>query len=88
MSAVRPLPRSKRHPSDYRNDQEHLEIARILSELPDRHPARIAYASGSWEGANTLSLMRFLLKRMDLVDRLLEVYTAHAGATTHRVPQI
>lgn len=88
MSAVRPLPPSKRHPSDYRNDQEHLEIARILSELPDKHPARIAYASGAWEGANTLSLMRFLVKRMDIVDRLLEIYTAHAGATTHRAPQL
>lgn len=88
MSAVRPLPPSKRHPSDYRNDQEHLEIARILSELPDKHPARIAYASGSWEGANTISLMRLLVQRMDLVDRLLEIYAAHAGATTHRVPQI
>ena len=88
MAEVRPLPPNKRHPSDYRNDQEHREIARILSELPDKHPARIAYSSGSWEGANTLSLMRFVVKRMDLVDRLLEVYTAHAGATTHRVPQL
>ena len=88
MSAVRPLPPAKRHPSDYRDDQEHLEIARLLSELPDNHPARTAYSSGAWEGANTLSLMRFLVKRMDLVDRLLEIYTAHAGATTHRVPQL
>lgn len=88
MSAVRPLPPDKRHPSDYRNDQEHGEIARLLSELPDQHPARIAYSSGSWEGANTLSLMRYLVKRMDLVDKLLEIYTAHAGATTHRVPQL
>jgi hypothetical protein len=32
--------------------------------------------------------MRYLVKRMDLVDRLLEIYTAHAGATTHRAPQI
>jgi hypothetical protein len=88
MSALRPLPLSKRHPSDYRNDQEHREIARLLSELPDKHPARIAYASGAWEGANTLSLMRLLAKRMDLIDRLLEIYNAHAGATTHRAPQL
>lgn len=88
MSAVRPLPLNKRHPSDYRNDQEHREIARLLSELPDKHPARIAYASGAWEGANTLSLMRLLAKRIDLIDRLLEIYNAHAGATTHRAPQL
>jgi hypothetical protein len=88
MSAVRPLPSNKRHPSDYRNDQEHKEIARLLSDLPDKHPARIAYASGSWEGANTLSLVRYLVKRMDLVDKLIEIYNAHAGATTHRAPQL
>ena len=88
MAAVRPLPPNKRHPSDYRDDQEHLEIARILSELPDKHPARVAYVSGSWEGANTLSLTRLLAKQMDLVDRLIEVYNAHAAATTHRTPQL
>ena len=88
MSALRPLPLNKRHPSDYRNEQEHLAVARILSELPDKHPARIAYSSGSWEGANTLSLIRYLVKRMDLVDRLIEIYNAHAGATTHRAPQL
>ena len=88
MAELRPLPRNKRHPSDYRNDQEHRELARILSDLPDKHPARVAYMSGSWHGANTLSLVRLVAKRADLVDRLMEVYNAHAAATTHRTPQL
>ena len=78
MAAIAPLPHQKRHPSDYRDDGEHAAVARILSELPDKHPARLAYASGAWEGANTLSLTRLVASRMDLVERLIAVYTEHS----------
>ena len=78
MGNVKPLPQDLRHPSDYRDDIEHLEVARILSELPDSHPARMAYASGTWEGANTLSLTRLCANRLDVVERLIAVYSAHA----------
>ena len=88
MAALHPLPPQKRHPADYRDDAEHAEIAGILSELPDRHPARVAYASGAWEGANTLSLSRLVAHRMDLVERLIEVYSAHAAEAHPRVPEL
>lgn len=89
MAALRPLPPEKRHPSDYRDDAEHAQIALILSELPPKHPARVAYASGAWEGANTLSLIRLVVNRMDMVDRLLAVYSDHAGNAPYRpAPQI
>lgn len=78
MASVKPLPPNLRHPSDYRDDIEHVEVARILSELPDRHPARTAYTSGAWEGANTLSLSRLCASRLDVVERLIGVYSAHA----------
>ena len=89
MGTVDPLPFGKRHPSDYRDDTEHFEVARILSELPDRHPARLAYTSGSWEGANTLSLSRLVASRMDLVERLIAVYTERAvGERAGPQPQL
>ncbi|HZQ74608.1 MAG TPA: hypothetical protein VFB08_16950 [Burkholderiales bacterium] len=88
MALLRPLPPEKRHPADYREDSEHAEIARILSDLPERHPARVAYASGAWEGANTLSLSRLVASRVDLVDRLIEVYSAHAAVAHSRAPQL
>ena len=89
MAAVRPLPPEKRHPSDYRDDAEHAQIALILSDLPPKHPARVAYVSGAWEGANTLRLIRLVVSRMDMVDRLLAVYTQHAGNAAFRpAPQL
>lgn len=89
MAAVRPLPPDKRHPSDYRDDAEHAQVAQILSDLPPKHPARLAYSSGAWEGANTLSLIRLVTSRMDLVDRLLAVYNQHAPNAAFRpAPQL
>lgn len=89
MAALRPLPPEKRHPSDYRDDAEHAQIAQILSELPSKHPARVAYASGAWEGANTLSLIRLVVNQTDMVDRLLAVYSDHAGNAPFRpAPQL
>jgi len=86
--ALHPLSPHTRHPADYRDDAEHAEIARILSELPEHHPARVAYASGSWEGANTLSLSRLVAQRMDLVERLIEVYSTHAAQAHARIPEL
>jgi hypothetical protein len=40
------LPRDKRHPADYRDELEHAEVPVVLGELPEDHPARIAYYSG------------------------------------------
>jgi hypothetical protein len=89
MAAVRPLPPEQRHPSDYRDDAEHAQVAQILSELPSKHPARIAYASGAWEGANTLSLIRLVVSRTDMVDRLIAVYAEHAANAAYRpAPQL
>ena len=89
MAAVRPLPPEKRHPSDYRDDAEHAQIALILSDLPAKHPARVAYTSGVWEGANTLSLTRLAANRIDIVDRLLAVYSEHAANAAFRpAPQL
>jgi hypothetical protein len=89
MAALHPLPPQKRHPSDYRDDAEHAQIALILSELPPKHPARIAYSSGSWEGANTLSLIRLVASRTEMVDRLLAVYSEHAANAAFRpAPQL
>jgi len=89
MADLRPLPPEKRHPSDYRDDAEHAQVALILSELPAKHPARVAYASGAWEGANTLSLIRLVVNRMDMVDRLIAVYAEHASNAPYRpAPQL
>ena len=86
MAIVKPLAPNLRHPSDYRDDIEHVEVARILSDLPDRHPARTAYASGAWEGANTLSLTRLCASRLDVVERLIAVYSAHAERARAATP--
>ena len=89
MAAVRPLPPEQRHPSDYRDDAEHAQVAQILSELPPKHPARVAYTSGAWEGANTLSLIRLVVNRMDMVDRLVAIYNQHAANAAFRpAPQL
>jgi hypothetical protein len=45
-SIVNPLPRDRRHPADYRDDIEHAEVAAALSELPEDHPAAVAYSRG------------------------------------------
>jgi hypothetical protein len=44
LHAVRPTaaPSERRHWADYRDEIEHAEVARILSELPAEHPARVA----------------------------------------------
>jgi hypothetical protein len=86
MRRVTPLPKAKRHPSDYRDEVEHAEIAHLLSHLPERHPARVAYCSGAWEGANTISLSRLVAAHLKILSRLIEIYTAHAPDAPLRSP--
>ncbi len=52
---TQPLHQSKRHPSDYRDELEHAEVAAVLGELPSEHPARIAYYSGAREARGQLA---------------------------------
>ena len=93
MSAnVQPLPPERRHPADYRDDLEHADVAAVLSELPEDHPARVAYLSRAREAADSLGMTHLLADRMDLVQRLVAAYSAHAeriwagygGSLTHQ----
>ena len=45
---------------------EHAEVAEILSELPDEHPARMAYTSGAREASDSLSLTHLLSGPLEL----------------------
>ena len=65
-----------RHPADYRDEVEHTEVARILSELPEEHPARIAYESGAQEAADSISLSWLVADRRDVVSALVEANLA------------
>jgi hypothetical protein len=56
----------------FRDEHERMEVAMIVAELDDAHPARIAYGSGR----GTLGIAR-LVKRKDVRARLQE---AHAEA--------
>lgn len=75
---IQPLPPQRRHAADYRDGIEHAEVAQIVSELPADHPVRAAYLSGAREAADSIGLSRLLADRMDLVQRLVAAYTAHA----------
>lgn len=75
---VQPLPPERRHPVDYRDDIEHAEVAQIVSELPEHHAARAAYLSGARQAADSLSMTHLVTDRMDLVQRLVAAYLAHA----------
>lgn len=66
-----------RHPADYRDEIEHAEVTAILAELPDDHPARVAYSSGAREASDSLSMTYLVADRMDLVQRLVAAYLAH-----------
>jgi hypothetical protein len=74
-SKVQPLPPSQRHPADYRDDIEHAEVAAALSDLPEDHPARVAYLTRAM--SDSLALTHFLPERKDLVDRLVAAYLGH-----------
>lgn len=72
------LPPSARHPADYRDELEHAEVTRILSELPPDHPACVAHLAGAREASDSLSLTHLLRDRPDLIARLTEAHLAHS----------
>jgi hypothetical protein len=59
-------------PYDTRDAQEHAEIAAILAQLPDAHPAREAYG----RGAGTIELTHLVADRAELVEGLKAAYLA------------
>ena len=67
---------SQRHPADYRDEIEHAEVVRTLSGLPEQHPARVAYAAGAREAADSISLTHRVADRCDLVGALIEANLA------------
>jgi hypothetical protein len=70
------LPLDRRHLADYRDEIEHSEVARILSELPAEHPARVAYSTGAREAADSISPSWLVADRRDLVQALVEANLA------------
>ena len=81
MAALRPLAPERRHPADYRDEIEHAEVVKILSELPADHFALYAYYTGAGEASDSISLARLLTDRMDLAERLVAAYMGHG----HRI---
>lgn len=73
-----------RNPADYRDELEHADVAGILSVLPEKHPARVAYATGAREAADSMSLSWPAAHRRDLVDTLVEGNLAAWRRTTAR----
>lgn len=61
-----------RTPFDLRDNQERVEVAEILSELPSDHPARMALA----DGARTVEVARLLNDQPDLLERLKRAFLA------------
>ena len=67
-----PIPPERRHRADYRDEIEHAEVARILSELPAEHPARVAYSTGAREASDSISLTWLVADRRDMVQALVD----------------
>lgn len=76
IPAQEPLPLERRHRADYRDEVEHAEVARILSELPAEHPARVAYSTGAREAADSIGLTHLVADRRDLAEALVEANMA------------
>ena len=74
--ALQPLAPERRHRADYRDEIEHAEIARILSELPAEHPARVAYSTGAREACDSISLTWLVAERRDIVQALVDANVA------------
>jgi hypothetical protein len=70
------IPTGRLHRADYRDEREHAEVARILSELPAEHPARLAYAAGAREASDSISLTWLVADRPELVAALVEANLA------------
>lgn len=73
---IPPLPSQQRHRADYRDELEHAEVVRILSGLSEQHHARVAYAAGAGEAADSISLTHLVADRRDLVGALVEANLA------------
>lgn len=86
MATLKPLAPERRHPADYRDEVEHAEVVRILSELPEDHIALYAYYTGAREAADSLSMTHLLEDRIDLVERLASAYAATGGRINARSP--
>lgn len=74
--ALAPTLPERRHRADCRDEEEHAEVARILSELPDEHPARIAYMTGTREASDSISLSYLVADRPHVVRALTEANMA------------
>jgi len=74
--AQQPLAPERRHRADYRDEIEHAEVARILSELPAEHPARVAYATAAREACDSISLTWLVADRRDMVQALVDANMA------------
>jgi hypothetical protein len=72
---VKSLPQEDRHPADYRDEIEHSEVAAALSELPEDHPARVAYREG--RSSDSIGLSHLVADRPDVVKRLVDAYLGH-----------
>jgi hypothetical protein len=93
---LKPIAKERRHRADYRDEIEHAEVAKILSELPPDHIAIYAYYTAARCSADSISLAYLLPERMDLVERLTDAHMAHSsriwdrytgGANLARGPQ-
>lgn len=82
--AVQLLAPECRHRADYRDELEHAEVARVLSELPAEHPARVAYVTGAREAADSISLAHLVGDRADLAEALTEANLASWRRTLAR----
>ena len=86
-SRVEPLPIARRHRADYRDELEHADVAAVLSELPEDHPARVAYCEG--HSSDSISLSYLIDDRPDVVKRLVDAYLAMSKRIQqrhHRTP--
>lgn len=70
----------RRHRADYRDELGHVEVARIMSELPVEHPARIVYSTGAREAADSISLAWLVADRRDMVQAQSDRLHGHADA--------
>jgi hypothetical protein len=58
-----------------RDEQANTEVAAILGDLPEDHPARVAFA----EGKTTAALTFLVADRPDLVEKLKATILARSG---------
>lgn len=73
---LQPPPPERRHPADCRDEIEHAEVGKILSVLPEDHPARTAYAAGAREAADSCALTHLMPERRELAASLVEANLA------------